>query len=99
MIFKNHQWEVTPVGLISLGKNDGYQIDASRLTEVTYRDCIVYEWPIRMAEQNWVDLDAFVEAFQRALVHHRSKLPTEISRKILAASVKSAREIRNRCRE
>ena len=96
-MFKNHQWKVTPVGLISLNKGDGYQIDASRLTEITHRGCIAYDWPVRMAEQSWVDLDAFVEAFQRALIHHGDKLHFTINCKVRAASTKSARSIKMRC--
>ncbi len=52
--------------------NGRYDIEASRLTEATI-DATIYDWPFHMAEKEWLDYPAFVEAFAKALTIHNRK--------------------------
>ena len=71
-----------------------YEIKASRLTETTERaDETFYDWPLQMAEKQWVNMDAFAEAFTKALELHHSQ---EADRVMLMESLAEARFIRSR---
>ena len=49
-----------------------YELSSERLLET--RTAGLYDWPVQMAEKNWVDTEAFVEAFTKALSLHAGKL-------------------------
>jgi hypothetical protein len=65
--FRNEQWAVTDYGLECA--DGSYPIEKRRLPELRGD---VYDWPVHMAEKNWVNLPLFLEAFREALVHHHS---------------------------
>lgn len=93
MSFENHQWAVTRVGLEVKKPEPEYVIYAERLTETTERGGdIYYDWPVHMAEKTWVNIEAFIEAFQKALKEHNATFDS----KMLAASIEVARKIAER---
>ncbi len=57
---KNRQWAITPRGMEC--KKDGYEIEASRLHEMS--------WLLHMAEKKWVNMNDFVPCFFAARHHH-----------------------------
>ena len=94
-LFKNHQWEVTKYGLEARKPEAPYEIKASRLVEATTRaNGEFYDWPVHMAEKNWVDLNAFVEAFQEAIRAHSGRYSPPVDHTKLDASVNEAWRIR-----
>ncbi len=87
VFFQNHQWRVTCLGLETLpGANRVYWVDAKDLLAL-HLDGHRYRWPLVMAVKNWVDFDAFVQAYEAAIAHHRpdADLPH------LAASIAAGR--------
>ena len=69
ILFANGQWAVTRYGLECLTSN--YPIEAKRLTERGPGGrAEMYDWPPHLAEKEWVDVPAFLEAFQEALRVH-----------------------------
>lgn len=61
----NDQWGVGPLGLEAFEK--GYAIEASRLCEIIRASSgnDYYFWPYHLAsEEEWVDVPAFLEAFE-----------------------------------
>jgi hypothetical protein len=72
VLFQNHQWAVTDYGMESVkpGAPYHYHFSADRLLEpVGLRDGL-YGWPRHMARKPWVDVDAFIEAFEKAIDIH-----------------------------
>jgi len=64
--FKNAQWKVTRYGLEC--RTTGYDIQARTLGHLRGQ---LPEWPLHMAEKNWVDVRLFVDAFRAAIdLHH-----------------------------
>lgn len=93
-LFRNSQWEVTPYGLERCGSDRGYDIEASRLTERTHRNKqVFYDWPLHMAQKPWIDIGAFIEAFQKGLELHAGRFPRPVDPQILEASLTEARRI------
>jgi hypothetical protein len=66
--FANSQWAVTSYGLECL--TSYYPIEAARLTETRPGTRDMYDWPPHMAEKEWVNVPAFIEAFGQALRIH-----------------------------
>ena len=96
MTFKNSQWAVTKYGLEVLKPEPPYEIKASRLTETTTRnDGTFYDWPVHVAEKEWVDLGAFAEAFRQALEFHKGSYSPEVNSEMLEASFTKASRIAN----
>ncbi len=64
--FRNKQWAVTAYGIECL--KGFYEIEKSRFGEDSggYPD-----WPLHMAEKDWVDVALFMEAFMIGLWVHR----------------------------
>jgi hypothetical protein len=87
--FANGQWSVTAYGLEC---NDGtYPIPKHRFQETTDRGAgPLYVWPVHLAEKTWVDMPSFLEAFRRALEHHRTRYDPAM----LARSEAHARRVR-----
>jgi hypothetical protein len=95
MIFKNDQWAVTDWGLEALlpGAPSDCLIPASRLLEMGgIGNNKLYDWPLHLAEKTWTDIEAFNEAFVKALELHKGKYRGLVDLKMLRASIDSARE-------
>ena len=94
--FKNHQWEVTSNMVKSCRPYPTYEFEAKRLSETTDRGYgIFYEWPVHLAEKNWVDVDAFNEAFVRALEIHKGKYVPPLDAVMLKHSLEESLKIRS----
>jgi hypothetical protein len=68
--YRNAQWAVTGYGIECL--EDVYYISRDRL-DGTFTDSGLPEWPMHLAEKNWVNDQLFLEAFAIALCVHDSK--------------------------
>lgn len=93
--FKNHQWSVTDYGVEAVKPAPYYHFDKSRLLETGNRgDESYYDWPLQLAEKTWVDIEAFLEAFVKALELHAGsflgKVDEEKLSKSLARALKEA---------
>ncbi len=92
--FQNHQWAATDYGLESTkpGAPYEYNIEASRLLEMKGAGRgELYDWPYHMAEKTWVDIEAFIEAFTKALELHEGRYEGSVDSAILGASIDAAR--------
>ena len=70
--YNNSQWRVTRQGL-EAKKPEKYQIFADQLDSRAARGeggTDIYDFPIHLAEKEWVDLNLFLSAFRHALDHH-----------------------------
>jgi hypothetical protein len=88
---QNTQWAVTSIGIESVPPAPTYPIEAARLLETRIDG--LYAWPLQMAEKSWVDFEAFLACFLKAIdvfgdSHHLAPDPL-----LLLASVKRARDI------
>jgi len=69
-----------------------YNIEARRLLEKNGEGGgRLYDWPIHMAEKTWVDVDAFAEAFTKALDLLREKYQGAPDAALLSGSLAEAR--------
>ena len=50
-------------------------------------------WPVHLAEKSWVDIEAFIEVFIKAIEIHKGKYTGEVDPKMLAASIEEARAL------
>ena len=94
-LFKNGQWAVRSWGLQSVkpGAPYEYNIAASRLLEkMGAGGGELYDWPYHMAEKNWVNIDAFIEAFGKALEEHKGKYNADVDTELLKLTYQKARE-------
>ena len=97
MPFSNDQWKVTADGLETIEQRAGYFIATRRLTETTDQEGVpCYDWPLQMAAKTWVDLPAFLEAFEEALRIHAGSYSPPLDPTMLALSARLAR--RNRAK-
>lgn len=93
--FKNSQWVVTDWGLETCPPEAKYEIKASRLLETTTRSgATFYDWPIHLAEKEWVNLAAFAEAFTHALSAHAGTYSGRVDPIMLKASILQAQRER-----
>lgn len=69
--YQNEQWAVTGFGIECLG-HGGYLIAAERLGELRPSSDLP-DWPIHLAEKEWVNCDLFLAAFLVALSVHQGK--------------------------
>jgi hypothetical protein len=90
IFFENHQWRVTAYGVESLEPGITYELPAERFLESSRG--AVYDWPVHMAEKNWIDIEAFIEAFTKALSLHAGKLKGTVDRAKFTASIVKARQ-------
>jgi hypothetical protein len=91
-LFQNHQWAVTEDGLESIKPLTPYLIEANRLLDRRgVGEGKFYDWPIQLAKKSWVDIEAFIEAFSRALELHAGKYEGKVDPDVLRASISEAR--------
>jgi hypothetical protein len=93
--FENNQWKVTDYGMEGAGEYSWYHFNAERLVEDQNNDNRgrYYDWPLHMAEKTWIDIEAFISAFEEALKIHKARLPQPVDPTILRASLDLARKI------
>lgn len=91
--FKNEQWAVTGYGVESVPPEVDYHFDASRISELTHKGPSQFYWPVHMAEKTWVDIEAFIEAFNQAIAIHAGRYSPAIDPTLLATSLSEARRI------
>ena len=96
VLFFNGQWAVTELGVETV--DDAvvdYWFEASELTKTTSRGSDqFYDWPVHMAEKTWIDYDAFIEAYTKALHLHKGKYNPELDESMLKRSVAYGRSER-----
>lgn len=94
-LFSNAQWRVTSFGLETTAGQPRYEVAKGSLTETTDReDGTFYDWPVHMAEKDWVDLSAFAEAFAHALDKHVGAYSPPADNDLLERSLWKAERIR-----
>jgi hypothetical protein len=92
ILYRNHQWAVTKYGVETIKPEAPYYFEAKRLADLTdYGQGPLYNWPIHMAEKGWVDIEAFIEAFVKALELHAKKYKPPVDNELLARSLAEAR--------
>ena len=94
-LFKNDQWAVTEEGLQSIkpGAPYEYYISADRLLEKGGAGRgEVYDWPLQLAEKTWVDLEAFIQAYRKAIEIHVGKYSGAVDQDLLELSIQKGRE-------
>ena len=84
-------WEVTAKGLEN--KYEDYSIEKERLLNLR-DDC--YDWPLHLAEKEWVDIEFLLLRFEEALIKHYTD---EVDRERLNRSKDEARKIKKDCEE
>ena len=57
-------------------------------------NCMI--WPVQLAEKTWVDIEAFIEAFIKAIEIHKGRYTGEVDPKVLSASIGEARALAKR---
>ncbi|HLZ01824.1 MAG TPA: hypothetical protein VKR55_06690 [Bradyrhizobium sp.] len=91
--FKNHQWAVTDYGVEVVKPTSYYHFDKTRLLESTdYGSGELYDWPVHMAEKTWVDIEAFIEVFLKALELHAGSYRGNVDKEMLTKSLARARK-------
>jgi hypothetical protein len=89
ILFANSQWAVTNYGLQCL--TDPYDIDAERLGKFRlWASPARYDWPLHLAEKEWVDIVAFCEAFREALRIHGKRYKGKLDMAQLEATIEKA---------
>jgi hypothetical protein len=81
VLFENHQWRVTAYGVESIEPAPTYELSAERFLETNMTE--FYDWPVHMAEKNWIDIEAFI---------HAGKLNGAVDSAKLTASIAKARQ-------
>jgi hypothetical protein len=90
--FENHQWSVTDYGVEAVRPAAPYyHFDKTRLLEAGNSGGELYDWPAHMAEKTWVDIEAFIEAFVKALELHAGKYGGTVDEAMLKKSIERAR--------
>jgi hypothetical protein len=92
--YKNHQWALTDYGLECVDPRWECPIAAHRLLDTTVVwGRKLYSWPVTLAGKMWVDIEAFVPAFRRALRLHKDKYKGSVNRRTLEDSLYVAGDI------
>jgi hypothetical protein len=89
LLYKNRQWAVTDYGVESLKSAPYYHFDKGRILETGNRGGEMYDWPLQMAEKTWVDIEAFIEIFQKAIDLHG--YAEKVDKDMLSRSLEKAR--------
>jgi DNA-binding transcriptional MocR family regulator len=84
----NPQWTVVDAGIKCLDHE--YEITKSQLAELREPNKGIAMWPLQMAEKSWVDIEAFVAAYENALIVHKPPGAENID---MVASFQLARKI------
>lgn len=92
VLFKNSQWVVTDTHVQSVKPAPDYHFEIGRLTEAERAPGETYDWPVHMAEKTWVDIEAFIEAFEQGLTIHTGKYKPPVDASILTATIVEARK-------
>jgi hypothetical protein len=92
VLFENHQWQVTDFGVESIRPAPTYPIPADRLLEARWGRAPVYSFPMQMAQKTWVDIEAFIEAFEKALQLLADRIEGSVDPEKLTASIAKARQ-------
>jgi hypothetical protein len=71
-----------------------YHLAAKRVLETSSAG-LIYHWPVHLAQETWVDIEAFVQAFTRAIEIHKGKYKGAVDLKMLSTSICDARLIAN----
>jgi hypothetical protein len=88
VVVRGQQWMVTSTGIEPADGSKSYLIEAERLTELTTRsNGTFYDWPIHMAEKEWVDMSDFLLVFAAALAIHGSDFDPEMLRRSIPEAV------------
>ena len=89
MHYSNHQWTVDESGLTSTPPGAPYEyfIEASRLIEREVSGDQFYRWPKQLGKKNWIDMNAFVEAYRKAITLHAAKFVEPIDPVLLELSI------------
>jgi hypothetical protein len=69
-----------------------YELPAERFLESSRG--AVYDWPVHMAEKTWVDIEAFIEVFTKAVNLHAAKLNGAVDPAKLTASIVKAHQVK-----
>ncbi len=96
--WQNGQWAVTSAGLERVGRTsrDPEPIRPERLAELYlfHEKFGIARWPVEFGDSDWVDPDAFMEAFERALELHLPEGRFRINLKATADYVRKLRQTR-----
>ncbi len=85
-ILRNAQWVVTHDG-VEAPAEGGYWIDMERVMQITERSHgTFYDWPIHLAEKEWVNIALFLEAFLAAIRNFAKRDGVVIDEAMLAAT-------------
>jgi DNA-binding transcriptional ArsR family regulator len=84
----NEQWAVVEGGISCLVQD--YSVAKSQLTELRESEKGIAMWPLQLAEKSWVNVEAFIQAFDSALNVHAPVGFEQIDR---AATYELARQI------
>ncbi len=85
----NHQWSVVDGGIRCLEHD--YDIAKSQLAELRETSAPgIAMWPQQMAEKSWVNIEAFLVAYENALIFHNPPGAENID---IAASFQRARKL------
>lgn len=69
--YENYQWAVTDFGLEPLVENAGkFRVSVEELAEITEDWRPAFKAPLVIAEESWVDPEALLNAFERAIEFH-----------------------------
>jgi hypothetical protein len=97
VLFQNRQWSVTDYGLECVQRSWEYWIAARRLLTTTGSGHgTLYDWPVHLALKKWVDIEAFIEAFEKALELHERKYEGPVDFSMLGRSIDAARDLAER---
>ena len=92
VLFQNHQWSVTDYGVESVRPEAPYyHFEKRRILETENRGDELYDWPIHMAEKTWVDIEAFIEVFLKAIELHAGSFKGKVDEAMLQKSIERAR--------
>lgn len=87
------QWIVTDYGIEGTGLFEGYDIEASRLTESFSDDGKrYYDWPLHMEEKSEIEFGDFMRAWEKALDQHKGRYRPELDLDILARTKAELRQ-------
>jgi hypothetical protein len=93
VLYQNHQWAVTDYGVESVKPAPTYHFNAERLLEAAGAGMgKLYDWPVHMAEKSWVSIDAFNDAFVKAIEIHAGRYEGKVDQAKLTASIAKSRD-------
>jgi hypothetical protein len=90
LLWQGRQWVVTSRGMRPAASQMHYWIGKERLAEARpFSAGVLADWPLHMAEKDWVDIEDFLQVWVKACkLHH-----TDLGRINVALSIKEAREL------